>query len=95
MYRLIVESLLGLELAVDKLRFKPCLPMQWKAFKLHYRYRETMYHVTVTQTDNADDRPTVWVDGDLQADGAITLVNDLVEHAVRVVVRTASAAQKC
>jgi len=92
MYRLIVESLLGVELAVDKLRLTPCLPAKWKEFKLHYRYRETTYHVTVTQTETADHKPIVWVDGALQADGAITLVNDLREHAVRLIVRTSSAA---
>src|SRR5208282_5153853 len=30
MYRLIVESLLGLRLDVDKLHFAPCLPDNWK-----------------------------------------------------------------
>ena len=49
MYRLIVESLLGLRLEVDKLYFAPCLPVDWTSFKLHYRYRETVYHITVTQ----------------------------------------------
>jgi cyclic beta-1,2-glucan synthetase len=51
MYRLIVESLLGLRLEVDKLRFTPCLPADWEGFKMHYRYRETVYHITVLQTD--------------------------------------------
>ena len=50
MYRLIVESLLGVELATDKLRIAPCLPATWKAFKLHYRFRETLYRITVTQS---------------------------------------------
>jgi len=92
MYRLIVESLLGVELCVDRLRFSPCLPADWNEFKLHYRYRETMYHVTVSQTETAEREPGVWVDGDLQADHSIPLVNDLVEHIVRVVVRSSSAA---
>ncbi|MBN1514759.1 MAG: cyclic beta 1-2 glucan synthetase, partial [Phycisphaerae bacterium] len=39
MYRLIVESLLGLRLEVDKLHVAPCLPVDWEAFKVHYRYR--------------------------------------------------------
>ena len=47
MYRLIIESLLGLRLDVDKLRFAPCLPADWSSFKIHYRYRETFYHITV------------------------------------------------
>ncbi len=49
MYRLMVESLLGLRLDVDRLHFAPCLPPEWKEFKLHYRHGEATYHVTVRQ----------------------------------------------
>ena len=41
MYRLIVESLLGMKLDVDRLHFAPCIPAGWKSFMLHYRYLET------------------------------------------------------
>ena len=37
MYRLIVESLLGLRSDVDTLSFLPCLPDEWRSYKLHYR----------------------------------------------------------
>jgi len=40
----------GLTLEVDKLRFTPCLPADWKTFKVHYRYRETVYHIALIQT---------------------------------------------
>src|SRR4030066_1629824 len=53
MYRLILESLLGLRLEVDKLRFTPCLPADWAGFKMHYRYREAVYHIAVRQTPAA------------------------------------------
>ena len=43
MYRLIVESLLGLKLEGDRLHVTPCLPAEWTEFKLSYRYRETEY----------------------------------------------------
>ena len=49
MYRLITESLLGLRLEVDRLRFEPCLPAGWGSFKMHYRYRETVYHIEIVQ----------------------------------------------
>ncbi len=84
MYRLILESLLGLRLEVDKLRFTPCLPADWETFKLHYRYRETAYHITVLQTHAADDQPSVTVDGIGQKDGTVSLVNDCLEHAVEI-----------
>ena len=86
MYRLILESLLGLRLEVDRLRFAPCLPVDWESFKVHYRYRETVYHITVLQpgVGNAADVARVTVDGVKQPDTAITLVDDHQEHAVEV-----------
>jgi cyclic beta-1,2-glucan synthetase len=84
MYRLIVESLLGLKLEVDKLRFAPCLPADWQTFKLHYRYRETVYHITVVQTQAADNKTSVTVDGIEQRDEAVPLVDDRLEHVVEV-----------
>ncbi len=84
MYRLILESLLGLRLEVDKLRFAPCLPAHWQQFKLHYRYRETVYHITVTPSRDAGSAKGVTVDGVPQDDTAIPLVDDRQEHTVQV-----------
>ena len=83
MYRLILESLLGLRLETDSLRFEPCLPAEWDSFTVQYRYRETIYHITVRQTrDNSAERVTV--DGVEQSDKAISLVDDRRKHSVEV-----------
>ena len=84
MYRLILESLLGLKLEINTLRFAPCLPANWETFKLHYRYRETIYHIVVLQTRAADNTIGVTVDGIAQHDGAVPLIDDRLEHAVEV-----------
>ena len=84
MYRLIVESLLGLRLEVDKLRFAPCLPADWPMFKLHYRYRETAYHIVVTQRKTVRAGIGVTVDGVERADGVVPLVDDRQQHAVEI-----------
>ncbi|MEO8346080.1 MAG: glucoamylase family protein [Betaproteobacteria bacterium] len=89
MYRLVLESLLGVELAVDKLRIAPCLPPHWEQFKLNYRYRETIFRITVEQSATGNAMPGVWVDGELQADSSVPLSNDLKPHEVRVTVRKA------
>ena len=81
MYRIILESLLGLTLEVDRLQFRPCIPADWKSFLVHYRYRETFYHITVTRTAEAQG---VTVDGILQSDGTIYLIDDRKEHLVEV-----------
>jgi cyclic beta-1,2-glucan synthetase len=84
MYRLILESLLGLRLEVDKLRFAPCLPAAWPRFTLHYRYRETVYHITVTQPSGPGSAKGVTMDGVQQDDTAVSLVDDHQEHTVEV-----------
>jgi cellobiose phosphorylase len=84
MYRLIVESLLGLNLEVDKLRFTPCLPADWEGFKMHYRFRETVYHIEVVQTPAGKEDMRVTVDGIAQPDKTIPLVDDHREHWAEV-----------
>jgi cellobiose phosphorylase len=79
-----VESLLGLKLDADRLRFAPCLPAEWKTFKVHYRYRETVYHITVLQMSAVKDEITVTVDGVEREDDSIPLVDDRKEHIAEV-----------
>jgi cellobiose phosphorylase len=50
MYKLTIETLLGLHLEVDKLRIAPCFPSNWSTFKIHYRFRETQYHIIVNRS---------------------------------------------
>ena len=94
MYRLIVESLLGLRLEVDKLYFAPCLPAEWEGFTMRYRYRETVYRIVVAQARPGDGKPNggmqVTVDGVVRADNAIVLVDDRQKHAVEVSIHAAA-----
>jgi len=90
MYRLIIESLMGLHLDIDKLSVNPCIPGNWESFKLYYRYRETNYQITVFQfaTNDklliADKEMQVTVDGIEQPDKLIHLVDDHNEHYAEV-----------
>ena len=93
MYRLLIESLLGLRLVVDKLYLAPCVPAAWTSFTVDYRYRETAYRITVLQTPaladaaaegNASVVTAVSVDGVTQAGNFVTLVDDRQPHAAQV-----------
>jgi cyclic beta-1,2-glucan synthetase len=90
MYRLIVESLLGLKLEGDKLHLAPCLPVDWPMFKMQYRYRKSVYRIVVSQKREGDDgiatAMSVTVDGVLRHDRTIPLVDDQREHSVEVIV---------
>jgi len=88
MYRLIVESLLGLKLDVDKLSFEACIPAEWDAFTVHYRFRETVYHIKVRQRHaGGEGATTVTLDGVVQEGKEIPLVDDRVEHFVEVTIQ--------
>jgi cellobiose phosphorylase len=87
MYRLITESLLGLRLEVDKLRFTPCLPESWPSIKVHYRYRETVYHITLKNGGAGATVQRVVVDGNEQADKSVPLMDDRKDHNVEVELR--------
>ncbi|HEX7548135.1 MAG TPA: hypothetical protein VF417_03990, partial [Candidatus Methylomirabilis sp.] len=53
-------------------------------FTVHYRYRETVYHIAVLQTSGENGEMAVTVDGVEQDDKAIRLVDDSREHEVKV-----------
>jgi cellobiose phosphorylase len=96
MYRLTVETLLGVQLEVDKLRITPCIPAHWESYKIHYRYRGTVYHITVRSAGGKPEYVSrVTVDGtavevtDMGGTGRaqdriIPLEDDRREHYVEV-----------
>jgi len=74
---------LGIIVEADKLRFEPCVPVEWKHFKVNYRYQETNYHINVVQSGN-NQSLAITLDGELVSDGFVSLVDDKIEHAVVV-----------
>ena len=86
MYRLIVESLLGLARERDRLRIAPCLPTTWAAFTIRYRFGATLYEIAVQQRPAGEGVATTMVtlDGIAQADDSVQLVDDGAEHRIVV-----------
>jgi cellobiose phosphorylase len=91
MYRLIVESLLGLSRSGATLRVAPCLPATWPGFKLHYRHGETTYLIAVRRGKLAGAPATVSLDGVALPDATIPLRDDQVAHEVEIVVDAGDA----
>lgn len=84
MYRLITESLLGLRLEIDHLRFAPCLPADWPSFKINYRYRETFYQINFANSGSGRIVKRVALDGVDQPQKALPLIDDRKQHVVEV-----------
>ena len=85
MYRLIIETLLGLKLEADQLHLEPRIPREWKSYKVHYRYRQTTYHITIKNSGDASNRPKkIVIDGAEQPGDAIRLADDRRDHQVEI-----------
>jgi cellobiose phosphorylase len=78
MYRLIIESLLGLQLKGDQLYLNPCIPNNWDQFTVDYRYKETVYQITI----NRGPKNVLTLDGVVQKTNIISLSNDHKLHIV-------------
>jgi cellobiose phosphorylase len=92
MYRLLVETLLGVNLEGENLRLSPRMPAAWTTFKVHYRYRQTVYHITITRlAPDSPDGLLLALDGQELAGDLIPLRDDRNEHAVEFRIRDRSA----
>jgi cellobiose phosphorylase len=88
MYRLLIETLLGANLEGEQLRLAPRLPKAWTTFKIHYRYRQTVYHITVTRlASDVADSSLLSLDGQEITGTVIPLRDDRREHTVELKVR--------
>jgi len=85
MYQLVIESLLGIKLEMNKLTISPCLPKKWTSAKISYRYRRTFYAITIKQADSAADGIGTANRSELQGN-TILLVDDLTEHIVEITI---------
>jgi cellobiose phosphorylase len=85
MYRLIMESLLGIRLEADRLHFAPCLPADWQSYEIEYMYRETCYRIRIVRPEADSAGPSLVLDGSPQLESVIHLVNDGREHRAELI----------
>ncbi|MCZ8014356.1 MAG: cyclic beta 1-2 glucan synthetase [Limnobacter sp.] len=87
MYRLVIESLLGLRLQTSAegamLRVEPCVPADWTAYSIDYRYRETTYRLQIEVLDEAA-ALLIELDGIAVEGVGIPLVDDGLPHKVLI-----------
>ncbi|MCK9432745.1 MAG: cyclic beta 1-2 glucan synthetase, partial [Candidatus Omnitrophica bacterium] len=84
MYRLILESLLGVKREGNRLSLTPCIPDDWDVFNIRYRYGKTIYHIFVMRAQTSESKKMVTIDGVEQSEGIILLADDDKEHKVDV-----------
>jgi len=93
MYRLLIETLLGVHREGDRLRLTPRLPPNWTTYKVHYRYRQTVYHITIRRRmAELPVKNQLSLDGQDLAGDSFAMVDDHQEHFVEFKVGSAALA---
>ncbi len=77
MYRIWLEEILGVKLQANTLIIKPTLPSDWKEVKVHYRYKNSVYRITIQN-------PNQLKTGTKQT---IPLTDDGQEHQITVIMQ--------
>ncbi|MEO8001054.1 MAG: glucoamylase family protein [Arenimonas sp.] len=88
MYRLMLESLLGLKREGNTLSFSPCIPENWTTYSMSYRFAGSTYKIAFIQNlhDDAEKsvETTISLDGIAQTGNKINLIDDYREHMIEV-----------
>jgi len=70
---------------VDKeLRFTPRPPSHWPSFKIHYRYRDTFYHISIKNGGSGTTIKRLVIDGVDQSEHILPQVDDKKNHEVGI-----------
>ena len=81
MYQLLTESFFGLVRTGNRLSVKPCVPDHWEHWDIHYRYRDTEYHLHFRKNTSYKALSIV-IDNQEQEAEDLLLINDQLNHEV-------------
>lgn len=91
MYRVGLESILGLTKRGDTITFRPSVPRDWPEFTVEYRHGGSVYVIVVREPGALKDGDVeVNVDGRVLDEPALTLRDDGLRHDVVIRPRTTS-----
>ena len=92
MYRLLLESLLGLKREGDTLRFAPCVPAAWEGYSVRYMFGASTYNIRLTVAHVHDTAAGRTLDAAEVDTDWLRLVDDGRAHDVVVNLPAATAA---
>jgi cellobiose phosphorylase len=85
LYRVGLEYMLGFMKKGDRLVINPCIPREWSEYSIEYRYKSSVYQITVKNPDRVNRGVReVMLDSEVMEDGYIPLSDDGKRHTVVV-----------
>ncbi len=80
-----LEYLLGIKKKGDILVIDPCIPHNWKNFKVEYKYKNTDYTIKVSNPNEKTHQiKTISLDNNFIKTNEISLINDGKNHVIEI-----------
>jgi cyclic beta-1,2-glucan synthetase len=87
LYRVILESVLGINRLGDRLEINACIPPDWAQYDVNYHFRSAVYRIHVENAIGTESGVArVWLDNELLPEHSFPLLDDGRTHQVRVVI---------
>jgi cyclic beta-1,2-glucan synthetase len=92
MYRIGIETILGISLREGALHVDPCIPRTWPRYEVTFKPAKTTYQIVVENPDGVNRGvKRLEVDGVDRTGQDVPVLDDGAEHSVRVVLGDSSA----
>jgi cellobiose phosphorylase len=83
----ITQYILGIRPDYEGLLFDPCIPKDWKGFKVTRKFRGDTFCIEVLNPDGKSKGvKELWVDGVSQSSCVVPVLGDGSEHKVKVLI---------
>ena len=87
MYEAGLRYILGLTIEKGYLSIKPCIPTNWREYKIQYKYEDTIYNINVKNQNGKNNTvETMIVDGMVIDEKKIKLEDDKRVHNVEIII---------
>jgi cellobiose phosphorylase len=91
LYRVGLESILGIRKEGGKLYVDPCIPSEWDKFEVTYSFENSTYIINISNPDKVNRGvKAITSDGQPCLHGYVELTGDGAEHKVNVVMGSVS-----
>ncbi len=90
LYRVGMESILGLYKEGDFLKINPCIPKTWQTYQMTYRFKNTLYTINIHNPDKLNSgKARLTMDGHPLDSNLIPLLDDCKEHIIEATLEKA------
>ena len=71
-YKAGIEYILGFRIEDNKIKFKPCVPKNWKEYSIRYKFERSVYNIKISNSGENNHNIKVMVNG-VECENAILL----------------------